>query len=219
VRRVSWTLVFVLSAIAAGAASAQTGLSLALQLVSEEHRVETGLGALHTNGVLPGVMVAYGFGSRWRVQLSARSGTLAASSRPADDEDVADVTAIVGATPAPWVSFELIGTARSVTTALARQHWTSAGIGTELRMPFLGSATEGFLHFGVPLVTGVSGLAAPAVAVEGSAGLRYRLGRITGQLSYALRRFDFPPAGGQTRLEQISTLTLGVGVLVGRRGL
>lgn len=96
--------------------------------------------------------------------------------------------------------------------AIARERL--AGLGADLRMPLIGSAPEGYLRLNVPFVVDVSGLAAPNVAVDGAAGLRYRQGRFLGQLSYDLRRFDFPAAGGRTRLEEISALPFGAGVML-----
>jgi len=195
-------------------ASAQN-VSVSLLLSSDEHRVNVGSGTFQTSGIIPGALIGIAFNPHVDVQLAARSGTLNASGSPTDDEDVAEVSALVRYSPAGWVSFHVLGRARAVTTTLVRQHWTSAGIGADLRMPLIGSATEGFLRFNVPVVVSVSGLPAPSLSIEGGAGLRYRQGRFLGQLAYGLRRFDFPPAGGRTRLEQISTLTLGAGVLFG----
>lgn len=197
-------------------ASAQSGVSASVLLSSEEHRVDAGSGMVTASGWVPGAAAGLSLPSHLGIQVVARSGTLKASSGAIDDERIAEVSALFQVSPAGWVSFNLFGSARSVTTTLARQHWTTAGVGADLRMPLIGSATEGFLRVNVPVVVRVSGLANPNVAVEGGAGLRYRQGRVLGQLAYGLRRFDFPPASGRTRLEQISTLTLGVGLLFGR---
>ena len=204
------------SVLATAALRAQHAVSLALLLGSEEHRVDAGSGVVHSSGFLPGGAVEARLGSHWSVAVAGRSGNLSASSGSLDDEDVAEVSAAVRAAPAEWVAFELRGRARSVTTALARQHWSTLGAGVILRMPLIGSATQGSLRFGVPLVVRASGLAAPTVAAEGGAGLSYRLGPVTGQLSYDLRRFDFAPVSGRRRLEQISTLTLGIEVTAAR---
>jgi len=198
------------------AASAQGGVSVSLLISSQEHRVDAGFGMVNTRGWVLGAMVGVGLASHLRVQVTATSGTLTTPSNNTDNEDVADVSALVQWSPAAWVSFNGFGSARSATTPLARQHWTSAGLGADLRMPLIGSATEGFLRLNVPLLVSVSGLAAPSVSVEGGAGLRYRQGRFLGQLTYGLLRYDFPPAAGRTRLEEISTLTIGAGLLFGR---
>ena len=203
---VSWTLGF-------SAVSAQN-VAVSFLLGSEAHQVDAGLGKVTSSGWVPGMAVAVNLTTHIGVQVVARSGTLNANSGGADDEGLAEVSALFQVSPAGWVSFDLSGNARSVTTQLARQHWTTAGLGADLRMPLIGSATEGYLRLNVPFVVDVSGLAAPNVAVEGAAGLRYRRGRLLGHLSYDLRRFDFPTAGGRTRLEEISTLTFGVGVML-----
>lgn len=200
------------SVLATAALSGQSIVSVALLLGSEEHRVDAGFGVVHSSGFVPGGAVEARLGPHWSVAVAARSGNLRASSGPADDEDIAEVSSAVRAAPTGWLAFELNARARSVTTALARQHWTTLGAAVDLRMPLIGSATEGFLRFGVPLLVRASGLAAPTVAAEGGAGVRYRLGPVTGQLSYDLRRFDFAPVSGRGRLEQISTLTFGVAV-------
>lgn len=214
--RRTWIVLAVTSTLIRSAASAQTGASVSFLLSSEAHQVDAGFGMLKTSGWVPGAAVAVSITPHLGAQLTARSGTLNAPSGATDNEDVAELSALLQVSPAGWVSFNLFGTTRSVTTILARQHWTTAGLGADLRMPLIGSATEGFLRVNVPLVTNVSGLAAPTVAVEGGAGLRYRQGRVLGQLFYDLRRFDFAPVGGRTRLEEISTLTAGVGLLFGR---
>lgn len=208
-------LLAVASTLAVSAGAAQGVVSVSFLLGSEAHQVDAGAGKVTTTGWIPGVAFGAPITSRLNFQVVARSGTLNASSGPVDDEDVAEVSALVQLAATSWASFDLSGTVRSVTTPLARQHWTTTSLGAGLRMPLVGSATEGFLRVRLPFVVNVTGLAAPNVAVEGTAGLRYRRGRLLGQLSYDLRRFDFPTVGG-TRLEEISTLTFGVGVLVGR---
>lgn len=190
-------------------------VAVSFLLGSEAHQVDAGFGKVTSAGWIPGASVAMNLTSRIGLQAGARSGTLNATSGATDDEHIAEVSALVQVSPAGWVSFDVSGDARSVTTQLSRQHWTTAGLGADLRMPLIGSATEGYLRLNVPFVVDVSGLAAPNVAVEGAAGLRYRQGRFLGQLWYDLRRFDFPGAGGRTRLEEISALTFGVGVLLG----
>jgi hypothetical protein len=207
-------LLAVASLLARSRASAQAVVSVSMLLGSEAHQVDAGSGKVTTTGWVPEAAVSAAITSRLSVRVAARSGTLKANSGATDDEDIAEVSALVQLSPAGWVSFDVSGGARSVTTPLARQHWTTAGLGADLNLPLIGSATVGFLRLNVPLIVHVSGLAAPNVAIEGAAGLRYRQGRFLGQLSYGLRRFDFPAAGGASRLEEISTLTFGVGVML-----
>lgn len=204
-----------LSTLATTVARGQKRVALALLLGSEEHRVDAGFGVSHADGLVPGAALGVALGSHWEVRVAGRSGTLAASAGSSDDETVTDVSGTVQTAVAGWLAFDVTGRARSVTTVLARQHWTTVGPGAEARLPFIGSATEGVLRLGVPLIVRASGLAAPTVAIEGGAGLRYRLGRLTGELSYDLRRYDFAPVSGRGRREQISTLTLGLAVGLG----
>jgi len=56
----------------------------------------------------------------------------------------------------------------------------------------------------------VSGISRPDLAVAAHSALSYTTGRLTATMGYSLERFDFPARSGVRRLEELSSLDLGV---------
>src|SRR2546425_12925487 len=84
-------------------------------------------------------------------------------------------------------------------SAIARQRWTTVGLGAEARLDFATSPVRGVLRGGLLPVVAVHGLPGPDVALTAAAGMEYRSGSITGGLVYELERYDFPGGGAGRR--------------------
>jgi hypothetical protein len=56
----------------------------------------------------------------------------------------------------------------------------------------------------------VSGISRPDLAVAAQSAIGYTAGRLTATMRYELERFDFSARGEARRLEELSSLELGV---------
>lgn len=190
------------------AASAVIGLA--------DHRVDAGLGFERTTGPLFGVQVEAIPLEGTLLSLRALGGALGARSPAADQRDLGEVSAMARARLVPWLDARAALTTRTFTSSLARQRWTTGGIGADLRMTMLEGRLEGTAGAQLLPLVRVSGHTPPDVAFSTSMALRYVARRYLVALGYQLERYDFPTIADERRLEEHTLLTLRAGYRFGR---
>ena len=200
---------------AAGIAQITVAGSAAVSLV--EHRVDIGNGIEESRGLLFGAGGVVDFRSRLEVTIGVAGGSLSTNAAGAENRDVGEVGIEASFLPVRWLAIQGSARSRAYSTAIARQHWTTVGLGAEARLDFATSPVRGVLRGGLLPVVAVKGLPGPDAALAAAAGMEYRSGSITGGLFYGLERYDFPDVGAGRRLEQVSKLTFLVTVQHGAR--
>ena len=181
-----------------------------------DHRVDAGLGFERTAGPLFGVQLEAIPLEGTLLSIRALGGALGALTPATDERNVGEVAATARMRLVPWLDARAGLTTRTFTSSLARQRWTSASIGADLRMTMLEGRLEGTAgaQF-LPLVR-VSGHTPPDVAFGASMGLRYVARRYLVAFGYQLERYDFPTIAAERRLEEHTLLTLRAGYRFGR---
>ena len=190
------------------AASAVVGLA--------DHRVDAGFGVERTTGLLFGVQMEATPLEGTLLSVRALGGSLGARTAATDPRDVGELGATARMRLVPWLDARAGLTTRTFSSSLARQRWTSAAIGADVRMTMLEGRMEGTVggQF-LPLVR-VSGHTSPEAAFGASMALRYVARRYLVALGYQLERYDFPTIADQRRLEEHTMLTLRAGYRFGR---
>jgi hypothetical protein len=177
-----------------------------------EHRVDIGDGVEVTSGTLLGGRVGL-HRARWlEVRGSARGGTLGARGAPAEDRTLGEIELDAAVLPFEWLAFRGALDARSYSGRLARQRWISLRTGAEARLELLDGLIEGHARLGVMPLVSVSGLDAPDLALESGVGLAYTTRSLRAEVGYSLERYGFPRGATGRRAEQLSALTIGLGV-------
>ena len=203
---------------AAAPAAAQDRLTARVTVAVLEHRAlaSPSVGVERSNGALLGGALLYQASTWLTVELETWMAALRGRSEGAIDHDVAQVSLNAGIPAATWLIVDGGVRLRAYSSPVARQRWTMLRVGAEARLEFLGGSVAGIarLHY-LPSVT-VRGLGAPDVAVAAAAGMDYRLGPTTLRVLYDLERVDFPERNGTQRLEQLSGLSLTLGMALGR---
>jgi hypothetical protein len=181
-----------------------------------DHRVDAGFGFERTAGTLFGVQVEAIPLEGTLVSLRALGGSLGTREGAADQRDIGEVNATARWRLVPWLDARAGFTTRTFTSSLARQRWTSAAIGADLRMTMLEGRIEGTTGAQLLPLVRVSGHGSPNVAFGASMGIRYVARRYLMALGYQLERYDFPAVADERRLEEHSMLTLRAGYRFGR---
>ncbi len=194
--------------LAPAAAIAQVAVSGTAAVSLVEHQVDIGYGVEESSGPLLGAEGAVAFGSRLELTIRAAGGSLSTTAAGAENRDIGEVGIEASFVPVRWLAIQGGARSRTYATAIARQRWTTVGVGAEARLDFATKPVRGVLRGGLLPVVSVNGLPGPDVALTAAAGIEYRSGSITGGLFYGLERYDFPDRGAGRRLEQVSTLTL-----------
>ncbi len=209
-RIVVWGLVAA-GVVVATPLGAQLPLTAGASVSLAEHRVTAGAGLERSSGMMFGVWGATTF--PWRAleaRASLRAGSLGANERSAMDRDVGELS-VGGRLPlGPWVGVNAGVVVRRYESALAAQRWVWGEIGLHGRTSMLDDALE--LSAGLSMMpwVSVSGISRPDLAVAAQSAIEYRTGRLTATMRYALERFDFPARDDVRRLEELSSLELGV---------
>lgn len=192
-----------LLALAPAAAGQRLTGALAVSVV--EHRVDAGTGVEVSAGPLFTGGLQAAVGRRWMVGAEAMVGPLAADG-DGPDRDLAQLRGNVGFRAAPWLIVAAGFGTRVYAAVIATQRWTGASLGADARLPFAGGRLAGTGRFAVHPGTAVTDLAGPNVGVTAAAGVEYSGGSATIAVSYWLERYDFPPAAGVVRHEQLAAL-------------
>jgi len=181
-----------------------------------DHRVDAGLGFERTAGALFGVQGEVIPLEGTLLSIRALGGSLDTHNHAADPRDIGEVSATARWRLVPWLDARAGFTTRTFSSSLARQRWTSAAIGADLRMTMLEGRVEGTTGAQLLPLVRVSGHESPDVAFGASMALRYVARRYLVGLGYQLERYDFPTVAGERRLEEHSMLTLRAGYRFGR---
>jgi hypothetical protein len=171
-----------------------------------EHRVDAGDSVEVSSGPLVQVGVSVLLRKRWTLGLEAMVGALSAEGS-GSDRDVSQLRGRLGFRVASWLLVEAGYGSRMYSAPIANQRWNALSLAMEGSLPF--SPSSRLIGTGrialLPAVT-VTGLDGPNAALTASAGVEYRPGALTVGLSYWLERYDFPPAAGVERSEQLAGL-------------
>jgi len=181
-----------------------------------EQRVDAGFGLERFAGVGLGLDVERRLGSRLTAGLRAQGATV----RPDDDGDLdrrigeAEFSAVLALKP--WWGLYGSIMRRAIANDAGRQQWTLVRLGADLRPAFSGGRLHALGRLGMIPVAAVSGLSQSSLALDGLVGVEYDHPRYGLRLAYGLERFAFTAANGNRRDEQLSTLTVRVGVRLQR---
>jgi hypothetical protein len=208
VRTLAWLL-------AAGAVvpslRAQLPVRAGLSMSLAEHRVTAGAGLERSSGTMFGLWATTSL--PWHMleaRASLRAGSLGANERSAIDRDVGELSVGASVPLKAWLGLDAAVVVRRYESAIAAQRWVWGSIGLRGRTSLLDKAftLSGGLSI-MPWVS-VSGISRPDLAVAAHSGIGYTTGRLTATMRYELERFDFAARDDARRLEQLSSLELGV---------
>ncbi|HEU5183768.1 MAG TPA: hypothetical protein VFU01_04310 [Gemmatimonadaceae bacterium] len=205
------TCAAVLLALTTSGLRAQLPVRAGVSMSLTEHRVTAGAGLERSSGTLFGVWASATL--PWEsleARASLRTGSLGANEAPAMDRDVGELT--VSAVLPLNASIGLNGgvVVRRYESAFAAQRWVWGELGLDGRMSMLDDALD--LSAGLSIIpwVSVSGISRPDLAVAARSMVAYNTGRLTATMRYRLERFDFAARQGVRRLEELSSLELGV---------
>jgi hypothetical protein len=176
-----------------------------------EHRVSTTGEVERVAGAVWGVGATMVMSDWMGVRGRIASGNLTARTADGESRSMSEAELGVIITPDRWISIDAGTMTRTMETALARQRWTELRAGSELGLDLIEGVLRGTVRVSIAPWVSVSGHPSPDLALGAGTGLEYRAGRLVGNLSYALDRYDFPAAATARRLEQRSTLTARIG--------
>lgn len=185
------------------------------ELAVVEHRVTLGDDVEQATGPVPGIAAQASLAPWLDLRASVRGGRLGADGAPAEDRRMGELSLAAEAIPLSWIAVVGAASTRVYRTDFGRQRWTRLTIGPELRTPLHGRVAGRVRLAAAPYVA-VSDTRAPTRALEGAAAVTYESARLRASLAYTLERYDFEPAQGSRRLEQVSGLTAALGWTLGR---
>lgn len=198
-------------AVLAAPLRAQLPVTAGASLSLAEHRVTAGAGLERSSGTMFGLWATTIL--PWEAleaRASLRAGSLGATERSASDRDVGEVS-LGGSLPLNrWLGLDAGVVVRRYESALAAQRWVWGEIGLHGRTSLLDDAIK--LSGGLSIMpwVSVSGISRPDLAVAAHSMVGYTTGRLTATVRYDLERFDFSAREGVRRLEELSSLELGV---------
>jgi hypothetical protein len=182
-----------------------------------DHRVKANTDFERTTGPLFGVQVDAVPLEGMVLSLRALGGALRpAHGSAADARDLGEVAAVMRMRLLPWLDGRGGLVSRTFSSSLARQRWTTAQIGAEVRIPMLDGRIEGTAGGLLLPIVRVSGHSSPDLAIGTSMGIRHVSRRYILALNYQLERYDFPEVSGTRRVEEHSTLSIRAGYRFGR---
>lgn len=189
----------------------QLPVSAGVSMSFAEHRVTAGAGLEQSSGTLFGLWATTAL--PWHMleaRASLRAGSLGAHERAAIDRDVGELSLGASVPLRTWLGLDAGLVVRRYESALAAQRWVWGAIGVRGHLSLLEQtlALSGGLSI-MPWVS-VSGISRPDLAVAAQSAIGYTAGRLTATMRYELERFDFSARGEARRLEELSSLELGV---------
>ena len=197
--------------VLAGPLRAQLPLTTGVSVSLAEHRVTAGAGLERSSGTMFGLWATTTM--PWQAieaRASLRAGSLGANERSAFDRDVGELT-LGGSIPVSrWLGLDAGIVVRRYESALAAQRWVWGEVGMHGHYSLLEEALTVEAGLSIMPWVSVSGISRPDVAVAAHSGLGYTSGRLTATIRYGLERFDFPARNEVRRLEELSSLALGV---------
>jgi hypothetical protein len=191
--------------------SAQLPVTAGASLSLAEHRVTAGAGLERSSGTMFGLWATTIL--PWQMleaRASLRAGSLGANERSAFDRDVGEVSLGASLPLNPWLGLDAGVVVRRYESALAAQRWVWGEIGLHGRTSLLDDALKLSAGLSIMPWMSVSGISRPDLAVAAHSTIGYRAGRLTATMRYGLERFDFAARDEVRRLEELSSLELGV---------
>ena len=184
-----------------------TGLSVSLA----EHRVTAGAGLERSSGTMFGLWATTTL--PWQAleaRASLRAGSLGANERSAFDRDVGEASLGASIPVSDWIGLDAGIVLRRYESTLAAQRWVWGEVGIHGRRSMLEDALKLSAGLSIMPWVSVSGISRPDLAVAAHSAVGYTAGRLTATIRYGLERFDFPARNDVRRLEELSSLELGV---------
>ena len=184
-----------------------TGLSVSLA----EHRVTAGAGLERSSGTMFGLWATTIV--PWQAleaRASLRAGSLGATDRSGFDRDVGEASLGASIPVSDWFGLDAGIVVRRYESALAAQRWVWGEVGLHARRSMLEDALKLSAGLSIMPWVSVSGISRPDLAVAAHSAVGYTTGRLTATIRYGLERFDFPARNDVRRLEELSSLELGV---------
>lgn len=184
-----------------------TGASVSLA----EHRVTAGAGLERSSGTMFGLWATTKV--PWQAieaRASLRAGSLGANERSAFDRDVGEVSLDAAMPVSDWLGLNAGVVVRRYESSLAAQRWVWGEVGIHGRRSMLEDALKLSAGLSIMPWVSVSGISRPDLAVAAHSAVGYTTGRLTATIRYGLERFDFPARNAVRRLEELSSLELGV---------
>lgn len=184
-----------------------TGVSVSLA----EHRVTAGAGLERSSGTMFGLWATTTV--PWQAleaRASLRAGSLGANEPSAFDRDVGEASLGASIPVSDWLGLDAGIVVRRYESALAAQRWVWGDVGLHARRSLLEDALKLSAGLSIMPWVSVSGISRPDLAVAAHSAVGYTAGRLTATIRYGLERFDFPARNDVRRLEELSSLELGV---------
>lgn len=184
-----------------------TGVSASLA----EHRVTAGAGLERSSGTMFGLWATTSV--PWQAieaRASLRAGSLGANESSAFDRDVGEATLGASMPLSEWLGLNAGVVVRRYESALAAQRWVWGEVGIHGRRSMLEDALKLSAGLSIMPWVSVSGISRPDLAVAAHSAVGYTAGRLTATIRYGLERFDFPTRNDVRRLEELSSLEVGV---------
>jgi hypothetical protein len=184
-----------------------TGVSVSLA----EHRVTAGAGLERSAGTMFGLWATTTM--PWQAleaRASLRTGSLGATDRSGFDRDVGEVSLGASMPVSDWIGLDAGIVVRRYESALAAQRWVWGDVGLHVHRSMLEDALKVSAGLSIMPWVSVSGISRPDLAVAAHSAVGYTAGRLTATIRYGLERFDFPARNDVRRLEELSSLELGV---------
>lgn len=183
-----------------------------------DHRVDAHLGVEHSSGPVAGVRVDLTPVEGTSLFVRALGGALGADPRTpaATERDVGEVAMGARVRLLGWLDGRGTLTTRAFSSALARQRWTSASLGADVRTTMLDGRIVGTVGGELFPLVRVSGHPSPDVAFGASTGVRWVSRRYVLALGYQLESYNFPSDPLGRRVEEHSMLTIRAGYRFGK---
>lgn len=190
---------------------AQLPVTAGASMSFAEHRVRAGAGLERSSGTMFGLWATTVL--PWQMleaRASLRAGSLGANERSAMDRDVGEISIGASMPLSAWLGLDAGVVVRRYESTLAAQRWVWAAIGLHGRTSLLDDAVKVSAGLSILPLVSVSGISRPALAVAAHSMVGYTTGRLTATMRYGLERFDFAARDDARRLEELSSLELGV---------
>ena len=164
-----------------------------------------------------GAAAVLSFGTHVELTATAVGGALTANTSVAGDQHFAAAEFRAALVPEPWLAFSAGVSVMGFDTPVARQRWGAGRIGAELRFPFVAGGLSAMVRAELLPVVSVTALASPQRAYAATSGLTWEGGRLVASLTYALERYDFPPAQSRSLMASVAGPTRS-SIVRARRG-
>ena len=190
---------------------AQLPVSAGASVSVAEHRVTAGAGLERSSGTMFGLWATTTL--PWEAleaRASLRAGSLGANDRSAIDRDVGEVSLGASIPLNAWLGLDAGVVVRRYESTLAAQRWVWGELGVHGRTSMLEDALTLSAGLSIMPWVSVSGISRPDLAVAAHSTIGYTTGRLTATMRYGLERFDFAARDEVRRLEELSSLELGV---------